>query len=157
LAQAAVRRGFRESCLEQFLAFLLKSPFHMLLFGLAVTTGGMLLWPLLVRPFRRGMEVEAFEAVQLINRRDAVVLDVRSPAEFASGHIAAARHIPESQLLERMKEIEKFRSRPIIVSCNTGTRATAVCAALRKLGFAEAFVLRGGLAAWRQAGLPLEK
>lgn len=129
----------------------------MLLFGLAVASGGMLLWPLLVRSFRRGMEVEAFEAVQLINRRDAVVLDVRGAGEFAAGHITGARNLPETQLGERLHELEKFRERPIIVSCATGGRSTAVCGTLRKRGFAQAFALRGGLAAWRQAGLPLEK
>ena len=143
--------------MEQFLVFLQKSPFHMLLFGLAVTTGGMLLWPLIARPFRRTQEVGAFEAVQLINRRDALVLDVRDTGEFAAGHIMNAKHIPAAQLSDRVKEIEKHKLRPIIVSCGTGSRAPAVSDALRKKGFAEAFALRGGIAAWQQASLPLEK
>jgi rhodanese-related sulfurtransferase len=143
--------------LEQFLLFLQKSPFNMLLLGLAVSSGGMLLWPLISRSFRQSHEVGAIEAVQLINRRDAVVLDTRDAGDFAAGHIAGARHIPEAKLTERMKEIEKFKSRPIVVSCKTGSRAPVVSAQLRKLGFAEAFALRGGVPAWQQAGLPLEK
>jgi rhodanese-related sulfurtransferase len=143
--------------LEQFLVFLLKSPLHMLLFGLALVSGGMLIWPLVMRPMRRAHEVGVFEAVQLINRRDAMVLDVRDTGEFAAGHITSARHIPEAQLADRLKELEKFRSRPIIVSCQSGTRAPAVSAVLRKRGFAEVFALRGGIAAWRQASMPLEK
>ncbi|HSD75120.1 MAG TPA: hypothetical protein VLB75_10145, partial [Steroidobacteraceae bacterium] len=63
--------------MEQFLVFLQKSPFNMLLFGLALASGAMLLWPLVSRPFRVSHEVGAIEAVQLINRRDALVLDVR--------------------------------------------------------------------------------
>jgi len=143
--------------LEQFLVFLQKSPFNMLLLGLAVSSGVMLLWPLIMRPFRMTHQIGAFEAVQLINRRDALVLDVRDTGDYAAGHIANARHLPEAQLADRMKELEKFKLRPIIVSCRTGTRAPVVSGLLRKQGFAEAFALRGGIAAWQQASLPLEK
>jgi rhodanese-related sulfurtransferase len=143
--------------LEQFLVFLQKSPFNMVLFGLALASGGMLLWPLVSRPFRVSHEVSAFDAVQLINRRDALVLDVRASGEYAAGHIANARHIPEAQLADRAKELDKFRSRPIIVSCATGSRAPGVTGALRKQGFTEVFALHGGIAAWQQASLPLEK
>lgn len=143
--------------MEQFLVFLQKSPFNMVLFGLALASGGMLLWPLVSRPFRASHEVSAFDAVQLINRRDALVLDVRAAGEYAGGHIANARHIQESQLADRAKELEKFRARPIIVSCATGSRAPGVTGALRKKGFTEVFALRGGIAAWQQASLPLEK
>jgi rhodanese-related sulfurtransferase len=147
-------QGFK---LESFLVFLQKSPFNMLLFGLALASGAMLLWPLISRPFRVSHEVGAIEAVQLINRRDALVLDVRETGDYAAGHIANAKHLPEAQLADRLKELEKFRARPIVVSCRTGTRAPSVSGMLRKKGFAEAFALRGGIAAWQQASLPLEK
>jgi rhodanese-related sulfurtransferase len=142
---------------EQFLLFLQKSPFNMLLLGLAVSSGAMLLWPLLSRPFRQTHEVGPFEAVQLINRRDALVLDVRDTGDYASGHIANARHLQESQVADRLKELEKYKARPVVVACRTGSRAPAVSALLRKQGFTEAFALRGGVAAWLQASLPLEK
>jgi rhodanese-related sulfurtransferase len=142
---------------DQFLVFLQKSPFNMILLGVVLASGGMLLWPLVSRPFRRTSEVGTFEAVQLINRRDAVVLDVRETGDFAAGHIANARHVPEAQLNERIGELEKFKARPIIVSCRTGTRAPAVAGALRKRGFVEAVALRGGIAAWQQASMPLKK
>src|SRR5262245_24098825 len=129
----------------------------MLLFGLALASGGMLLWPLVSRPFRVSHEVSAFDAVQLINRRDALVLDVRASGEYAAGHIADAKHIQETQVADRIKELDKFRARPIIVTCATGSRAPGVSGALRKKGFTEAFALRGGIAAWQQASLPLEK
>lgn len=143
--------------MEQFLAFLQKNPYHMLLFGTAVITGGMLVWPVVGRLFRTGHEISVLEAVQLINRRDAIVIDVREPGEYAAGHIAAARHIPEGQLEERIKELEKFKTRPIIVSCRGGSRAASVGSALRKHGFGEVFILRGGVTAWEQASMPLEK
>lgn len=143
--------------MDQFLVFLQKSPFNMLLLGLAVSSGAMLLWPLLSRPFRMSHEVSVIEAVQLINRRDALVLDVRDTGDYAAGHIANAKHIPEAQLADRIKELEKYRSRPIVISCRTGTRASSVSGMLRKKGFTEAFALRGGIAAWQQGSLPLEK
>ena len=121
--------------MEQFLAFLVKNPFHLVLFGIAVVTGGMLIWPLVSRLARPGRDV----------------------GEYASGHIANARHIPAAQLAERLKELEKFKSRPIIVVCRADTRAARVAATLRKHGFGEVFTLRGGIAAWQQAGMPLEK
>lgn len=143
--------------MEQFLLFLQKSPFNMLLLGLAVSSGGMLLWPLVSRPFRQTHEVGAIEAVQLINRRDALVLDVRDTGDYAAGHITDAKHVPEAQLADRLKDLEKHKSRPIVVTCKSGTRAPGVSGLLRKQGYAEAFALRGGILAWQQAGLPLEK
>jgi rhodanese-related sulfurtransferase len=117
----------------------------------------MLIWPLVARAARPGAEVGAHDAVQLINRRDALVIDVRETGDYAAGHIAGARHVPAAQLDERLKELDKHKSRPIIVSCGTGSRSASVSAALRKHGFAEVFALRGGIAGWQQAGLPLEK
>jgi rhodanese-related sulfurtransferase len=143
--------------LEQFIAFLQKNPYHLVLFGIAVVSGSMLLWPLFGRAMRTGREVSALETVQLINRRDALVLDVREAAEFAAGHITNARNVPEGQLADRLKELERYKSRPIVVSCGTGARSARAGARLQKAGFAEVFTLRGGLAAWQQASMPLEK
>lgn len=143
--------------MEQFFVFLQKSPTNMLLFATAVVTGAMLAWPFILRAMRPGREVGPVEAVQLINRRDAVVLDVRDAAEYKSGHITNARHVPEAEIDSRMKELEKIKTKPIIVSCARGNRSMRVAARLRALGFAEVFSLRGGIAAWQQAGMPLEK
>lgn len=143
--------------MDQFIVFLQKSPFNLLLFGMVVISGGMLLFPLLSRGMRDGAEVEPTGAVMLINRKDAVVIDLRDDAEFAGGHITGARNIPEAKLEARLKELDKFKSRPVIVACASGRRASAMAGLLRKNGFGEAVTLRGGIAAWRQAGMPLEK
>jgi rhodanese-related sulfurtransferase len=150
-------RSIEEPGLEQYLVFIQKSPFNMLLVGLALASGSMLIWPFIARLYRPGNEVGTFEAVQLINRRDAVVIDVRDTGEYAAGHISNARHIPEAQLADRVKELEKYKSKPILISCRAGSRAPAASGVLRKNGFAEVFALRGGIAAWQQAGMPLEK
>lgn len=143
--------------MEQFFIFLQKNPFNLVLFFTALITGGMLIWPLINRLFRTGTEVSVVEAVQLINRRDAVVIDVRDSGEYAAGHIGNARHIPEAQLAERIKELEKFKSRPIIISCGSGGRSARAGDVLRKHGFGEVFVLGGGIAAWQQSSMPVEK
>jgi rhodanese-related sulfurtransferase len=122
-----------------------------------ILSGAMLLWPLVARLMRPGQEVGPAEAVQLMNRRDAVVLDVRDAADYKSGHITNARHIPETELDARAKELEKVKTKPIIVSCARGNRSAGVATRLRKLGFNEVVSLRGGIAAWRDANMPLEK
>lgn len=128
-----------------------------MLFGTALVTGGMLVWPLFGRLFPGGAaQLGAFEAVQLINRRDAIVLDIRDKAEYAAGHIPNARNIPQGDLGTRMHELNKYKSRPILVVCQAGTRNAAACAQLSKEGY-EAFALRGGLSAWAQASMPVEK
>ena len=143
--------------MEQFLVFLQKNPMNMVLLGTVLLTGGMLIWPLVARLMRPGHEVGPIEAVQLINRRDAVVLDVRDAAEYKSGHITNARHVPEGEIDARLKDLEKVKAKPIIVSCARGNRSMNVANKLRKLGFGEVFSLRGGIAAWQQANMPLEK
>ena len=147
--------------MEQFFAtfftYVQKSPLSMVLFGLAITSGGMLLFPLFTRGMRPGAEVGPSEAVTLINRKDALVLDVRDDGEFAGGHITNARHMPEKQVAERLKELEKFKDKPVIVSCASGRRSATVADSLRKQGFADVVALRGGILAWSQAGMPLEK
>lgn len=124
---------------------------------IAVVSGGMLIWPSIRRLVQGGEEVGTLEATQLINRRDAVVLDVREPAEYAAGHLPNARHIPLGQLGSRLKELEKFKERPIVITCASGSRSGSALGLLRKNGFKEAVNLKGGVAAWQQASLPLEK
>ena len=143
--------------MEQFVVFLQKNPTNLLLLAAVVVTGGMLLWPLIARAARPGVEVGPSEAVQLINRRDAIVIDVRDAASYKSGHITNARHVPETDLDARMKELDKVKSKPLIVTCARGNTSAKVAARLRKAGFNEVLSLRGGLAAWQQANMPLEK
>jgi len=105
----------------------------------------------------RGSEVGPLEAVQLINRKDAVMLDVREAGEFNAGHAPNAKNVPLGQLDKRLGEIAKFKARPVVVTCQTGSRSHAATAALKKAGFGEVVVLSGGFGAWQQANLPVEK
>jgi rhodanese-related sulfurtransferase len=130
---------------------------NLFLFIVCVVSGAMLLWPLVQRLMVGGKDVTVQEAVQLINRRDAVVLDVRNASEYAAGHIPNARHIPAGEIEKRLKELDKLKSRPIVVSDQSGNRAAAACALLKKNGFAEVFPLKGGVLGWQQAAMPIEK
>ena len=150
-------RGHIASPMEQFIVFLQKSPMNMALLAAVIVSGALFVWPFIGRLLRPGREVGPAEAVLLINRRDAVVLDVRDAAEYKTGHITNARNVPEAELDARAKELDRVKTKPIIVSCGRGNRSNAIAAKLRKLGFDEVVSLRGGLAAWQQANMPLEK
>ena len=123
--------------------------------GLILGSGIMLLWPQLRRGTAGSADVSPAEAVQLINRENALVLDVRNEAEFAGGHIADARNIPLAQLPERINELRKYQQKPIVVNCQGGVRSGSACAQLKKAGFTRLYNLRGGMNAWKQAKLPV--
>jgi rhodanese-related sulfurtransferase len=122
-----------------------------------VVSGAMLIWPAL--QFRLGpvREVGAIQATQLINRQNALMLDVRETQEYEGGRVPHAVHLPLSQLAGRSAELKKFISRPVIAYCDRGSRSRSAAGKLAKLGFAEVYTLRGGLRAWSEAGLPVEK
>ena len=130
---------------------------NLFLVVVCVVSGAMLLWPLVRGGFSGAKDVSVQEAVQLINRRDAVVLDVRDATEYAAGHIPNSRHIPAAEIEKRLKELDKFKSRPIVISCRSGTRAASASAVLKKNGFQEVFPLKGGVLGWQQAAMPIEK
>ena len=129
---------------------------NIFLFMIAVVSGGMLLWPLL-RKGTGGPWINTLEATQRMNREDAVVVDLRPAADYAKGHILGARNIPLADLEKRAGELDKFKTKPVIVHCGDGNRAGGGVAVLRKIGFANVSNLTGGYAAWQQAGLPVEK
>jgi rhodanese-related sulfurtransferase len=123
---------------------------------IAVVSGAMLLWPLL-RKGTGGPWVTTLQATQLMNRDDALVVDLRPAADFAGGHILGARSIPLAELERRAGELDKYKAKPVILHCGDGNRAGSGVAVLRKLGFGNVVNLSGGYAAWLQAGLPVEK
>lgn len=135
-----------------FLHFLLD---HWYLVLAAVSSGALLLWPVLSRGTHGG-KVTPAEAVRLINREKAVLIDVSEPAEFAAAHAAGSRSIPLTGL-ESASNLPKNKALPLVVVCPSGSRAVRAVATLRKLGFENASALAGGLAAWREANLPVEK
>ncbi len=123
--------------------------------GLAAVSGGMLLWQTFSGQGRNNISIN--EATLLINRQDAIVVDVRETAEWSSGHIPNARHISLGHLSKHLSEIEKFKEKPVIVVCASGNRSGSACNVLQKAGFQQVFNLAGGIHAWSDAGLPMTK
>ncbi len=129
---------------------------NIFLIVVALVSGGMLIWPLLRRG-AGGPWVNTLAATQLINRSDALVVDLRSTEDYAKGHILGAKNIPLADLERRAGELDKHRAKPVILHCGDGNRAGGGVTTLRKKGFESVHNLAGGYAAWQQAGLPVEK
>jgi rhodanese-related sulfurtransferase len=123
----------------------------------ALLSGAMLLWSLFGNRFRGVREVDTSEALQLINHKNALVLDVREPNEYDAGHVLNSKLIPLGKLKERMGELEKYRDQSIVVVCRSGNRSGTACYLLGKQGFTQAYNLAGGVQAWQKGNLPLEK
>ncbi|MHB8793310.1 MAG: rhodanese-like domain-containing protein [Thermoleophilia bacterium] len=101
-------------------------------------------------------EIDAGEAAALINQKGAVVFDVRTSAEYTAGRIPKANHVPLRQLPNRLNSLEKYKSRPVLVSCRTGRRSASACAYLAENGFEDVYNLKGGLRAWARARQKIE-
>ena len=123
--------------------------------AVAITSGSMLLWPMITGG--GAASIGPADATLMMNREDAIVVDVRESGEWNEGHIPGARHIALGQLATRMGELDKFKSRPIIVVCATGNRSSSACGQFRKAGFEKVFNLQGGVSGWGSANLPITK
>jgi len=124
---------------------------------ISILSGIMLFWSFFGNRIRGIKEVDHVGALQLINHKDAAVLDVREESEFKGGHLLNAILIPLGKLKERVGELEKYKGKPLVVVCRTGSRSGSACATLSKLGFDDAYNLAGGVINWQKQKLPLEK
>jgi len=129
------------------------------LFTLSITliSGYMLFWSYFGNRILGIKEADTTQAMNLINRNDALLVDVREQGEYDSGHIINSKLMPAGKLKERVGELEKYRERPIIVVCRSGARAAPISSWLGKQGFSQVYLLTGGVLAWQKAKLPLEK
>lgn len=123
---------------------------------LALTSGGMLLWPVITKGAQGG-GLSPTEAVMLMNREKAVVVDVCEPAEFVAGHVTGAKNIPVAELESKLPTAVKNKTVPLILVCASGVRSRRALAVATRLGYDKAQSLAGGMGAWREAGLPVEK
>ena len=129
---------------------------NILLIAVAFVSGAMLIWPY-VRRATGGPSVTPSQATQLINREDALVLDVREPGEYGAGHIIGAKNAPLSRIDSGAEIAGKRKDRPVILYCESGNRSAKATAALKAQGYTRVLNLSGGLGAWQQAGLPVER
>ena len=126
-----------------------------MLLSVALASGAMLVWPTVRGASAGGLTPAA--AVLLMNRSRAVVVDVSEPDEYAKAHIGGARNVPLGQLEQRLPEVVKNKALPVILVCPTGARANRAVATAKKLGYEQVEALSGGLDAWKEANLPLQK
>jgi rhodanese-related sulfurtransferase len=100
------------------------------------------------------INIEAGDAVKLINN-DAVVIDIRGADAFGRGHIVNARNIPADEMESKLPSLDQFKNKPIVAVCDAGVSSTRVVNSLRQKGFESVYGLKGGMAGWSQAGLPV--
>jgi rhodanese-related sulfurtransferase len=134
------------------LEFLLK---NWMLVLTAAVSGFFLMWPQIKGRTGAG-SVGPNEAVRLINREKAVLIDVSEPEDYAKGHPNGARNVPLGKL-EGSKDLPSNKTLPLVLVCPTGARASRAAALLRKAGYENVQSLAGGFNAWREANLPVEK
>jgi rhodanese-related sulfurtransferase len=140
--------------MERFLEYAARHP---LLFGGTVVLALAVVAYEISRARSGGQAVGPAEAVRLLNQ-GAVLVDVRSQAEFDGGHILDARHVPQDQVAAQAADtLKRFKEKVVLVCCETGLRSQAAARVLQSQGFTKVVNLRGGLQAWRTENLPLVK
>jgi len=122
---------------------------------MALSSGAMLLWTTLGSSVGAGA-VSTAEAVRLINREKGVLIDVCEPAEYAAGHATGAKSVPLASIADA-KNLPSNKAVPLVVICASGMRSTRAVSILKKQGYANAQSLSGGMKAWREANLPVER
>lgn len=118
-----------------------------------------ILWTLffITESRRGGQALTPQQATNLVNRENAVVLDVRPEDEFRKGHIPGSINIPYAKLADRLDELEKHKQVPLILTCNLGNHSSAAGKMLKARGFENLCRIRGGIQSWRADNLPVVK
>jgi rhodanese-related sulfurtransferase len=139
--------------MDKLLEYVARHP--LLVGGTAALAAAALIYEL-SRARNAGTAVGPLDAVRLLNQ-GALLLDVRSKAEFDSGHVIDARHVPQDEIAASAETLKKYREKVVIACCESGMRSSAAARVLKAQGFTKVVNLRGGLAAWRGENLPLVK
>ncbi|MFT5708005.1 MAG: rhodanese-related sulfurtransferase [Oceanospirillaceae bacterium] len=137
--------------MEQIIEFITNNYLLVVAFLLAL---GMLVFS---ESKKGGASVSTTEAVQLINKQDAVLLDIRGKKEWETGAITNSIHIPLVDIDKRIDELEKHKSKDVIVICNMGQTSGTACKKLMAAGFEKVVRLKGGIVEWKAQNLPLVK
>jgi rhodanese-related sulfurtransferase len=139
---------------EQLQAFASSSPMLSLaLVGLTVA----IIATEIARLFRGYKSLRPGELIPLINRDNALVIDLSASGDFEKGHIAGSRNLTPSQFDPENKLLSPAKGLPVVVVCRNGQASSDAAKRLKKAGFERVYLLEGGIAAWQQADLPLVK
>ncbi len=111
----------------------------------------------ILRLFRGFKGVSPAQLTELINRENALVVDLRGLGDFEKGHIIGSKHVLPSQVEPEGKLLAKVKESPVVLVCAAGITASGTAEKLVKAGFKQVSVLDGGIGAWTGAGLPLAK
>ncbi len=136
--------------MDQYIEFVVN---HWWLVGIWAAFLVALLWD---NNRRNGQTVSTAEATTMINRQNALVLDIRDKADFKAGHLVNAVNIPYASRAQRMSELDKERERPIVLVCKTGQTVSMAGKMLREKGF-NAVRMKGGMMEWNSQNLPVVK
>ncbi len=108
--------------------------------------------------FSKVKEISRGEATRLINKEDAVVVDVRTREEFRKGHISTSVNLlPADIKANNLGDLTKSKALPVIVVCANGQTARASAEGLSAAGFEQVFTLKEGIAGWSGENLPLAR
>ncbi len=141
--------------MEQLSEFILN---NLLLFAALFAVMVMLIKSELDHQANRGLFLSPSRAIRLMNNHsDALVLDVRTAADFKNGHIKGAKNVPLSDLSASVEKLSEDKNKPVLVYCNSGNSVIRAIKLLKKAGFAQVNNLEGGIAAWKEANMPLTK
>ena len=140
--------------LEELLAFAGRHP--LLSTGLGVLTLAIV-GNEVSQLFRGFRGVRPAALTQLINRDNALVVDLRPANDFEKGHIPGAKNVLMSQFDPEHKRLAPAKSLPVVLVCKDGQSSGGAAKRLKKAGFEQVYVLDGGIAGWQQADLPLVK
>ena len=129
---------------------------HLFLVTLLVAISSLLFWNIFAGSIG-ATQVLPTEVTRLINHENAEVLDLRTAEEFEKGHIINSVNLAASTLEEKQKELEKYKDKTVILCCKQGQESIRVARILKMKGLEKLFCLKGGIAAWQNANLPLTK
>ncbi|MDV2858799.1 MULTISPECIES: rhodanese-like domain-containing protein [Oceanimonas] len=139
--------------MQEYLDFAGRHPLlSMVWLGLAMAV----IYTFIIARFSKVKVIPAQEAVMLINKQNAAVVDIRTAEEFRKGHIAGAINVPNSQLkANNLNLIEKYKDKPLVLVCESGMTTSGAGRLLSKAGFSQVHTLRGGMTDWRTQNLPV--
>lgn len=129
---------------------------HPLLVTAFVVTGALLVYNEFRSAGQARFAISPDQAVRLMNK-GALVLDLRSADDYQAGHLAGARHVPLTDIDTEVGKLKKFRNKPVLAYDDRGLAASRAVARLKQAEFENVFTLRGGVSAWREEHLPLER
>jgi rhodanese-related sulfurtransferase len=141
--------------MQQYIEFFSNHP---ILSAVWVVLFVMLMASIIKSRFSAVKQLSPTELTLQVNRDDAVVVDIRTEADFAKGHITGARQLALGDIeKQQLAGLEKHKAQPIIVVCQAGVTAQKAAASLIKQGFNKVSVLQGGMSGWTGASLPVVK